>query len=159
MFHIPANVSWDNMQTSTFGLNLSVLVWQFPWKLDQGHQNLISSSSCTKCYINANLVKICQPVHEISCIQTLFGSLSPAVTIKIRSRSPKPNQLFVVSQCHIHISMQIWLKSANQLIRYHAYKKLSHWHLQKRDPHQKQYVPLPFGGGGGGGWLGGGRET
>ena len=30
-----------------------------------------------------------------------FGSLSPAVTLKIRSRSPKPNQLFTMSQCYI----------------------------------------------------------
>ena len=31
-----------------------------------------------------------------------FGSLSPAVTLKIRSWSPKPNQLFIMSQCYIH---------------------------------------------------------
>ena len=34
-----------------------------------------------------------------------FGSLSPAVTLKIRSRSPKPNQLFVMSQCYIHANL------------------------------------------------------
>ena len=31
-----------------------------------------------------------------------FGSLSPTVTLKIRSRSPKPNQLIIMSQCYIH---------------------------------------------------------
>ena len=31
-----------------------------------------------------------------------FGSLSPAVTLKTRSRSPKPNQLIIMSQCYIH---------------------------------------------------------
>ena len=66
----------------------------------------------TKCCILANLVKICQPVYEISCTQALFGhtstfwlifsSLSPAVTLKIRSRSQKPNKLFIMSQCYIH---------------------------------------------------------
>ena len=34
-----------------------------------------------------------------------FGSLSPAVTLKIRSRSPKPYQLFVMSQCYIHANL------------------------------------------------------
>ena len=30
-----------------------------------------------------------------------FGSLSPAVTLNISSRSPKPNQLFFLSHCYI----------------------------------------------------------
>ena len=34
-----------------------------------------------------------------------FGSLSPAVTLKIRSRSPKPNQLIIISQCYIHANL------------------------------------------------------
>ena len=34
-----------------------------------------------------------------------FGSLSPAVTLKIRLRSPKPNQLFILSQCYIHTNL------------------------------------------------------
>ena len=34
-----------------------------------------------------------------------FGSLSPAVTLKIRSKSPKPNQLFIMSQCYIHANL------------------------------------------------------
>ena len=34
-------------------------------------------------------------------------------------------------------------------MRYRANKKVSHWRQSRRqqDPHQKQYVPLPFGGG------------
>ena len=62
----------------------------------------------SQCYIHAKLVEICQPVHEIWCTQALllkFGSLSPAVTLKIRSRSPKPNQLFIMSQCYIHANL------------------------------------------------------
>ena len=35
----------------------------------------------------------------------IFGSLKPAVTLKIRSRSPKPNQLFIMSQCYIHANL------------------------------------------------------
>ena len=34
-----------------------------------------------------------------------FGSLIPSVTLKIRSRSPKPNQLFIMSQCYIHANL------------------------------------------------------
>ena len=43
-----------------------------------------------------------------------FGSLSSAVTLKIRSRSPN---LTSSSLCHNVISMQIWLKSANRFMR------------------------------------------
>ena len=35
--------------------------------------------------------------------------LSPTVTLKIRSRSPKPNQLFIMFQCYIHANLvKIW---------------------------------------------------
>ena len=34
-----------------------------------------------------------------------FVSLSPAVALKIRSRSPKPNQPFIMSQCYIHANL------------------------------------------------------
>ena len=34
-----------------------------------------------------------------------FGSLSPAVTLKIRSKSPKPNQLIIMSQCYNHANL------------------------------------------------------
>ena len=33
------------------------------------------------------------------------GSLSPTVTLKIRSRSLKPNQLFIKSKCYIHANL------------------------------------------------------
>ena len=42
---------------------------------------------------------------HISTFWLNFGSLSPAVTLKIRSRSPKPNQLFIMSQCYIHANL------------------------------------------------------
>ena len=31
--------------------------------------------------------------------------LSPSVTLKIGSRSPKPNQLFIMSKCYIHANL------------------------------------------------------
>ena len=63
----------------------------------------------SKCYIHANLVKIHQLAHEILCCTRTFwlkfGSLSPAKTLKNRSRSPKPNLLFIMSQCYIHANL------------------------------------------------------
>ena len=59
------------------------------------------SDNKQKRHIHANLVKICQPVK--------FSSLSAGVTLKIKSRSPKPNQLFTMSQCYIHANVvKIW---------------------------------------------------
>ena len=60
-------------------------------------------------YRLANLVTFHPMVHEITCRQTLFGlifgGLSLAVTLKIRSRSPKPIQLFIMSKCYIHANV------------------------------------------------------
>ena len=49
-----------------------------------------------------------------------FGSLSPVLTLKNRSRSPKSNQLFIMSQCYIHAHLveicqpvhEIWYSQA-----------------------------------------------
>ena len=94
----------------------------------------------SKEYIHANFVKICQPVHEISHTQALFG-------LNLAVRVPRPwkldqghQNLISSSSCPNVISMQIWSKSANWFTRYCAHKKLSRWRQQ--DPHQKQYVPL-----------------
>ena len=62
----------------------------------------------SQCYIHVNLVEICQPVHDMVHTGTFWhesGSLSPTVTLKIRSRSPKPNQLFIMSQCYSHANL------------------------------------------------------
>ena len=124
-------------------------------------------------YRLANLVTFHLMVHEITQTNTFwlnFGGLSLTVTLKIRPRSPKPIQLFIMSKCYIHanlvkfhqfmryyahkhllaqiwqfkshsdlekyvkvtssscpnvISMQIWLKSANQFMRYGKHKTRS----------------------------------
>ena len=44
-----------------------------------------------------------------------FGSLSPAVTLKIRWRSPKPNQLIIMSQCYIHANLVKIHPPANEI--------------------------------------------
>ena len=84
---------------------------------------------------HANLVEICQPVHEIwyttSTFWLKFGSLSHTVTLKIKSRSPKPNQLFIMSQCYIHANL-VKIHPQVRFIRYRAYKKVSRWHQCRR---------------------------
>ena len=73
----------------------------------------------SQCYIHANLVEICQPVHEIWCTQALLGLnlavLSPTVTLKIRSRSLKPNQLFIMSPCYIHANLVKFHPAAHEI--------------------------------------------
>ena len=80
-------------------------------------------------------------VHT-STFRLKFGSLSPAVTLKIRSRSSKPSQLFIMSQYYIHANL---VKIHPWFTRYRTYKNVSRrqrW--RQRDAHQKQYVPLPL---------------
>ena len=77
-------------------------------KNGQGHQNLISSSSCPNVItiqIWLNLPTSSRDMVHTSSFWLKFGSLSPAVTLKIRSKSPKPNQLFIISQCYIHANL------------------------------------------------------
>ena len=71
----------------------------------------------------ANLVTFQPMVHEITCRQTLFGfgGLSLAVTLKIRSRSPKPIQLFIMSKCYIHANL---VKICQLVHEYCAHKQL-----------------------------------
>ena len=71
-------------------------------------KNLISSSSCPSVITMQIRLKSANPfmrygTHKHFLLK--FGSLSPAVTLKIRSRSPKPNQLFTMSQCYIHANL------------------------------------------------------
>ena len=44
-----------------------------------------------------------------------FGSLSPTVTLKIRSRSLKPNQLFIMSPCYIHANLVKFHPAAHEI--------------------------------------------
>ena len=97
------------MHTSTFWLKFGslspVLTLKNRSRSPKSNQLFIMS----QCYIHVNLVEICQPVYEIWCTQALLGLnlavLSPTVTLKIRSRSPKPGQLFIMSQCYIHANL------------------------------------------------------
>ena len=173
---------------SLIGLILVDYVWQWPWKFDQGHQNLFSFLSCPNvismqiwlksaswfmryCAHKHLLAQIWQfkshsdlekyvkvtktksalhhvptlypckcgwnlPTHSWDMVHTStiwlkFSSLSPTVTLKIRSKSPKPNQLFIMSQCYIHANL---LKIHHRFMRYRANKKVSrrHWRQRQR---------------------------
>ena len=93
------------MHTSTFWFNFGSLSPALTLKNRSRSPKSNQLFIMSQCYIHANLVEICRPVHEIRCTQALLGlnlgSLSPAMTLKIRSRSPKPNQLCIMSQCYI----------------------------------------------------------
>ena len=97
------------MQTNTFWLKFGGLSLAVTLKIRSRSPKPIQLFIMSKCYIHANLVKILQLVHKILGTQAPFGSnladLSPAVTLKNRSRSPKPNQLFIMSQCYIHANL------------------------------------------------------
>ena len=80
-----------------------------------------------------------------------FGSLSPTMTFKIRSRSP--NQLFIMSQCYIHANFFVIHPPVHEISCKQesvtptlTLKLTPTLRRRQQDPHQKQYV-LPFGGG------------
>ena len=81
-----------------------------PWKLGQGHQNLISYWSCP-IYIHEACKFGNIPSNglwdnmQTNTFWLKLGGFCLAVTLKIRSRSPKPIQLFVMSKCYIHANL------------------------------------------------------
>ena len=97
------------MQTDTSWLNFGVLSLAVTLKIRSRSPKTIQLFIMSKFNIHANLVRIRRLDHEILCTQApfwlKFGSLSPAVTLKNRSRSPKPNHLFIIPQCYIHANM------------------------------------------------------
>ena len=96
------------MQTNTVWLKFGGLSLAVTLKIRSRSPKPIQLFIMSKCYIHANLVEFHQLVHDIVHTSTFwlkFGSLSPTVTLKIRSRSPKPNQLFIMSKCYIHANL------------------------------------------------------
>ena len=92
-------------------------------------------------------ISSCDMVHT-STFWLKFGSLSSTVTLKIRSKSPKPNQLFIMSHCYIHAN----LVTIHPLVHEISCKQESVTltptpTLTPTGSPQKQYVPLPFSGG------------
>ena len=67
--NIPANCSQDNMQTSTFWLKYSSSNLTVTLKIRSRSPKSNQLFNVSECCIHANLVKICRPIHEISCSQ------------------------------------------------------------------------------------------
>ena len=86
----------------------------------------------------ANLVTFHPMVHNMqtNTFWLNFGGLSLTVTLKIRSRSPKPIQLFIMSKCYIHANL---VKSASWFMRYCAHKHLlaQIWQFKSRTDLEK----------------------
>ena len=93
--------------------HLLAQIWQ-----NKSHSDLEKQVKVTKTYSALHHVQMLYPckfgwnlqtsswdmVHTSTfCLK--FGSLSSAVTLKIRSWWPKPNQLFIMSQCYIHANL------------------------------------------------------
>ena len=97
------------MQTNTFWRNFGGLSLALTLKIRSRSPKPFQFFIMSKCYIHANLVKIIQLVHEILCSTRIFclkfGRLSPAKPLRNRSRSPKPNLLFIMSQCYSHANL------------------------------------------------------
>ena len=75
-----------------------------------------------------------------------FGSLSPAVTLKIRSWSPLPFQLFNMSQCYIHVNFIKIHPTVHEISRKQETVTPASTPTPTPTPastHQKQYGPLP----------------
>ena len=96
------------MHTSTFWLKFGGLSPALTLKNSQGHQNQISSSSCPNVISMQIRLKSVNQFMRYGAYKHFWrklGSLSPAVTLKIRSRSSKPYQLIIMSQCYIHANL------------------------------------------------------
>ena len=95
------------------GLFLVFIVW-WPWKLGQGHQNLLKSLN----YPNFTIYEV-WPESVIwfkrqGADRVVFGSkfenFSAGVTLKMRSRSPKSYHFFSPPN---NVSVQVWSKSTH----------------------------------------------
>ena len=93
--------------------HLLAQIWQFKSRSDlektgQSLQNLISFHHVPMlypCKSGWNLPTSSWDIVHTNTFWLKFGSLSPAVTLKVMSRSPKLNQLFIMSQCYIHANL------------------------------------------------------
>ena len=92
--------------------NLRPLPPPLPWKWGQCHQNLISSCP----YLNNIAVQVwLKSVHsfwEKGAEKPFSNNLSPPVTLKTGSRSPKSNQFFFMSQqysCESLVKIHLFL--------------------------------------------------
>ena len=90
--------SRDNMLKSYFGRNLTCQSAGVTLKIGQGHQNLINSYPPPSSVSMQVLSKFTNWFRRWYTKMADFYSLYSMLTLKSRSRSPKSNQLFIVSQ-------------------------------------------------------------
>ena len=90
--------SRDRVQTSFFRQNLTFKVPVCPWKWGQGHQNINISSPCPSGVSMQNWSKFTKWFRRWNADKAHFYSLYSVVTLKIRSRSQKSDQIFKPSQ-------------------------------------------------------------
>ena len=77
-------------------------------------------------------------------MQTIFWTFRSAhVSLKLRSRSPKSNQLFPSSQQCIYASFVKIHQPVQKIMHLNEISGCRRRHC--RDPHQKQYIPPPSG--------------
>ena len=91
------------------------------------------------------------PPHTPPPQSLKFTLFSSAVTLEIRARSPKSNQVFIMSQCYIHTNLVPICPPVHEI-------SCTQESVPWRSPHHKQYVPSSSVGGGGGGQGRGGHE-
>ena len=118
------------------------IVW-WPWKLDQGHQNLIKSLNHfnikpSQCYNRWSLARICHLVQETGCTQAFFGQ-NFKVLVWPWKLSKGHQNLITSFLPPNNVSVQVWSKSM------HWFRDKSADNEQcRRDLHQKQYVSPPL---------------
>ena len=112
------------MQTNTFWPNFWwIKSWQWPWKLDQGHQNLFSFLSCPNVISMQIWLKSASWFMRYCAQKHLLAQIWQFVLHWPWKIGRHQNQISS-SSCSDVISMQIWLNSANQFMRYGAHKHL-----------------------------------
>ena len=90
--------------------HLLAQIWQFKSSSDLEEYVMVTKTKSAlhhapmlyPCKYDWNLPTSSWDMVHTNTFWLKFGSLSPAVTLKIRSRSPKSNQLFIVSKYYIH---------------------------------------------------------
>ena len=90
---IHSSLSGERVQKSHFS-QIWALLW--PWKW--GHQNLISSFSCFNNIVLQIWSKSIYTFMRKGADKPFFNNLSPFVTLKMGSRSPKFNQFLSMSE-------------------------------------------------------------
>ena len=133
--------------------HLLAQIWQFLSRNDLEYLVVVTKTKSAlhhipmlySCKSGWNLPPSSWDMVHTSTFWLKFGSLSPAVTLKIRSRSPKPNQLFITSQCYIQANL-VKIHTPVHIVQTRKCHTDANTNADRIHT-KKQSVPLPFGGG------------